>query len=115
MCNIIKIEEKERGKVYHIRINSKKDIKIMITWHAMDRSERWGLDMERVIGALIYPEEVVIGHRSRYIAHKIVGEHLIRAVYEYDEDGNPVVITVYFPYAERYYKGGGTYADKIFA
>jgi len=41
MLNIIKIEEKERGKVYHIRIN-KKDIEIMITWHAMDRSEIWG-------------------------------------------------------------------------
>jgi hypothetical protein len=114
MLNIIKIEEKERGKVYHIRIN-KKDIGIMITWHAIDRSEIWGLDMGRVIDALIYPEEVVIGHRNRYIAHKIEGEHLIRAVYEYDEDGNPVVITVYFPYVERYYKGGGTYADKIFA
>lgn len=115
MLNIIKIEEKERGKVYHIRINNKKDIKIIITWHAIDRSEIWELDMERVIDALIYPEEVVIGHHSRYIAHKIEGEHLIRAVYEYNEDGNPVVITVYLPYAERYYKGGGTYADKIFA
>lgn len=115
MLNIIKIEEKERGKVYHVRIN-KKDIEIMITWHAIDRSEMWGLDMEKVIDALIYPEEVVIGHRSRYVAHKREEEHLIRAVYEYnDEEGNPVVITVYFPYAERYFKGGGTYADKILA
>jgi hypothetical protein len=114
MLNIIKIEEKERGKVYLIKIN-KKDIEILITWHAIDRSEMWGLDMERVINALIYPEEVVIGHRSRYIAHKREEEHLIRAVYEYDEEGNPVVITVYFPYGERYYKGGGTYANKIFA
>ena len=47
MLNIIKIEEKERGKVYLIKIN-KKDIEILITWHAIDRSEMWGLDMERV-------------------------------------------------------------------
>ena len=114
MPNIIKIEEKERGKVYHIRIN-KKDIELMITWHAIDRGEMWGVDVERVINALIYPEEVVIGHHRRYIAHKIEEEHLIRAVYEYDEDRIPIVITVYFPYAERYYNGGGTYADKIFA
>ena len=114
MINIIRINETERGKEYQLRIN-KRDIEIMITWHAIDRSERWGLDMQRVISALIYPEEVVIGHRGRYIAHKKEEEHLIRTVYEYDEDGNAVVITVYFPYAERYYKGGGMYADKIFA
>ena len=111
---ITKIEEKERGKVYHIRIN-KKDIEIMITWHAIDRSEMWGLDMEKVIDALVYPEEVVTGHYNRYMAHKRYGEHIIRAVYEYGESGMPVVITVYFPYAERYYKGGETYADKIFS
>ncbi len=81
MINIIRINETERGKKYQLRIN-KGDIEIMITWHAIDRSERWGLDMERVISALIYPEEVVIGHRGS---------------------------------AERYYKGGGMYADKIFA
>ena len=111
MVNIIKIEEKERGKIYHIRIN-KKDIKIMMTGHAIDRSEVWGLDMEKVLAALVYPEEVVTGHYNRYIAHKRHGE-IIRAVYEYNRE-LPVVITVYFPYAERYYKGGGTHADKIF-
>ena len=114
MFEIIKIEEKERGKVYHLRINKRK-IKIMITWHARGRSEIWELDMEKVLDALVYPEEVVTGHYNRYIAHKRYGEHIIRAVYEYNELEIPVVITVYFPFAERYYKGGGTYADKIFS
>lgn len=114
MLNIFKIEEKERGKIYHIRIINE-EIELMITWHAIDRGEIWGVDADSVIKALVYPEEVVIGHRSRYIAHKRVGTHLVRVIYEYDENGHPVVITVYFPYAERYYKGGGTYADKIFA
>ena len=113
MIEIINIEEKERGKIYHLGID-KRETKIMITWHAMGRSEIWGLDMEKVLDARVYPEEVIIGHYNRYIAHKRHGEHIIRAVYEYNGE-MPVVITVYFPYAERYYKGGGTYADKIFS
>ncbi|MFO7967769.1 MAG: DUF2283 domain-containing protein [Archaeoglobaceae archaeon] len=40
--------------------------------------------------------------------------HIIRAVYEYDGK-TPVVITVYFPYADRYYMGGGCFEDKISA
>ena len=36
--------------------------------------------MERVINALVYPEEVVIGHRSRYIAHKRAEE--IRGIFD---------------------------------
>ncbi len=42
MINIIRINETERGKKYQLRIN-KGDIEIMITWHAIDRSERWGV------------------------------------------------------------------------
>ena len=114
MLEIIKIEEKEKGKIYHLKIN-KREVKIMVTWHAIGRSGIWGLEMGKVLEALVYPEEVVIGHYNRYIAHKRHGEHIIRAVYEYKELEMPVVITVYFPYAERYYKGGGTYADKIFS
>jgi len=49
----------------------------------------------------------------RYIAHKRYDGHLVRAVYEY-EDGIPVLLTVYFPYVDRYFKGGGIYEDKIF-
>ena len=64
-----------------------------------------------MIDLLIYNCFVVV---YRYIAHKRHGEHIIRAVYEYNGE-MPVVITVYFPYAERYYKGGETYADKIFS
>ena len=60
----------------------------------------------------IHLRRSIIGHFERYIAHKVVGKHLIRAVYEYD--GNlPVLITVYFPYVERYSQGGSTYEDKI--
>jgi hypothetical protein len=32
--------------------------------------------------------------------------------YEYF-DSNPLIVTMYFPYASRYYQGGGSYADQI--
>ena len=50
------------------------------------------------------PDEVLIGHFERYIAHKVVGKHLIRAVYEY-VGALPVLITVYLstePLAETH-------------
>lgn len=62
---------------------------------------------------LLLPEEVIIGHRNRYIAHRRYVGHLVRAVYEYEGE-LPVLLTVYSPYADRYFKGGGVYEDKIF-
>ena len=55
---------------------------------------------------------VLTGHYGRFIAHKKYGTHIVRAVYEYDND-LPVVVTAYYPLVTRYFKGGGTYADKI--
>ncbi len=70
------------------------------------------MNEEDVCETLLYPEEVLLGHNNRYIAQKRYGEHLIRAVYEY-EGPLPVVITVYFPKTERFFKGGKIYEDKI--
>ena len=39
-----------------------------------------------VAETLLLPEEVIIGHRNRYIAHRRYGNHLVRAVYEYAEE-----------------------------
>lgn len=52
-------------------------------------------------GAIV-SEEVLQGHRGRFIAHRRVGRHVLRAVYEY-EDSLPVVVTVYHPLAARYF------------
>lgn len=57
-------------------------------------------------------DEVLIGHFDRYIAHKVIGSHVIRAVYEYSGT-LPVLITVYFPYANRYFQGETIHEDKI--
>lgn len=89
-----------------------REIKLLITFHAVDRARAWNLKDEHVLSAILYPEEVLIGHGGRFIAHKRRGRHLIRVVYEYDKM-LPVVITVYYPYKERYFKGGRTFADKI--
>ena len=74
--------------------------------------EKWKLTPEMVGVTLLEPEEVLIGHHNRFIAHKCYGAHILRAVYEY---GNfiPSLITVYFPYKDRYYQGGGRFEDKI--
>jgi hypothetical protein len=74
----------------------------------------WGLSEEQVLGSLLYPEEVLTGHYGRYIAHKRFGTHVVRVVYEYERK-TPVLITVYYPLATRYFEGEGRYEDKILA
>lgn len=100
-----------KGKVYVIRIFDR-IIKILFVFHAIERVKRWGITEEMVAETLLLPEEVLVGHRNRYIAHRRYGDHLVRAVYDYEDD-LPVLITVYFPYKDRYFKGGEVYEDKI--
>lgn len=101
-----------RGEIFRIDINGSVT-EILFTHHALERIKQWAISSESVTEALLLPEEVVLGHRGRFIAHKRHGDHLIRAVYEYDA-ALPVVITVYFPRSGRYFEGGEKYADKIF-
>jgi len=110
-----KIVEKQfhtRGEVFRIDIDGSLT-RILYTHHALERIKQWGILPENVTETLLFPEEVVVGHRGRFIAHKRYGNHIIRAVYEYDIT-LPVLITVYFPRYERYFEGGRKYADKIF-
>jgi hypothetical protein len=73
---------------------------------------RWKLTPEMVGETLLEPEEILIGHHHRFIAHRRYGQHVLRAVYEYD-DSIPTVVTVYFPHKQRYFEGGGRFEDKI--
>jgi hypothetical protein len=111
MFEILKIDKIERGRLYFLKVG-KNEIKILITFHAIERAKVWNLKDEHILSAILYPEEVLIGHRGRFIAHRRKGKHIIRTVYEYDKM-LPVVITIYYPYIERYFKGGKTFADKI--
>jgi len=109
---IIGIQIHNKGEIYTIR-TQEKTVRILFLAHAIDRIKKWNIKDEMVAETLLLPEEVIIGHRNRYVAHRRYGTHLVRAVYEYEGE-LPVLLTVYFPYAGRYFKGGGVYEDKIF-
>jgi hypothetical protein len=100
-----------RRKIYEVAAEEKR-IPILFTFHSLERIARWRLTERTVLQALLFPEEVVRGHRNRYIAHRRSRGHVVRAVYEY-EGKMPAVITVYYPAAGRYFRGGGIYEDKI--
>lgn len=101
-----------KGEIFTIGLQ-KKTIEILFLLHAIERIKKWKIKKEMIVETLLLPEEVLVGHGNRYIAHRRYGAHLVRAVYEYEND-LPILLTVYFPYRERYFKGGGTYEDKIF-
>jgi hypothetical protein len=71
------------------------------------------LELDNLFETILYPEEVIKGHRSRFIAQRRYNNHIVRLVYEY-ENKIPVIITVYYPYKKRYFEGGGQFADKVF-
>ena len=111
MIEILSENAHPRGRMYSVSVEGK-ECQVLVTHHALGRLGRWGLEVESVIKALLKPNEVVTGHHSRFIAHRPTNEHLIRIIYEYDE-GIPVVVTVYRPKKERYYRGGGIYEDRV--
>jgi len=86
---------------------------LLFSRHSLDRITVWGLKVEQVLDALLFPEEVVTGHFNRFIAHKRHNDHIVRAAYEYNMN-IPVLVTVYYPSTGRYFEGGGKFADKIF-
>lgn len=110
---IIGTEEKTNGRLYKIEVDSL-NLQLLFTHHSLDRINIWSLSVEQVLDALIFPEEVVTGHFNRFIAHKRHDGHVVRVVYEYNIK-LPVLVTVYYPSADRYFEGGGKYADKILA
>jgi hypothetical protein len=82
---ITNTESVARGKIYHVAVEDK-SVKILVTNHAEERINRWNLDVKMVFETLLYPEDVLVGHRGRFIAHKRYGMHLVRAIYEYEND-----------------------------
>lgn len=101
-----------KGTLFTVKINGHM-INILFLSHAIERMKKWSISDKMVVETMLQPEEALAGHRNRYFAHRRYENHVIRAVYEYQKE-LPVLITVYFPYADRYFKGGGIYEDKIF-
>lgn len=101
-----------RGKLYTVETSGEK-VTLLFLHHAIERMQKWRLCEKQVIETLLFPEEVIRGHSGRYIAQRRYGNvHILRAVYEYDRK-IPVLVTVYFPHAERYFQGGKVFEDKI--
>lgn len=110
---VVGIRDHPRGRLYEVKVNGKA-FPILLTFHALGRVATWRLTERKVLQAVLFPDEVLRGHRERFIAHLRSGTHVVRAVYEY-EGRTPVVVTVYHPSAARYFRGGGTYEDRILA
>jgi hypothetical protein len=108
---IIASRDAENGKIYTFSC-SDAQVEVLFLNHSIERARKWQLSIEQIAECLLLPDEVLVGHFSRYIAHKVIGKHLIRAVYEYVW-ALPALITVYFPYIDRHFQGGLTYEDKI--
>ena len=108
---MIHIEEHSRGEIYNVSADGN-SVTLLVTFHALERMQRWKLTNRQVLRTLLAPEEVLRGHRNRYIAHRRIGRRVVRAIYEYDGK-MPVVITVYYPLAQRYFRGGGIHEDQI--
>ena len=114
MGNPVKIvasRREDKGELFTFKCHGV-EIDILFLNHSIERASKWRLSIEQIGECLLLPDEVLIGHFDRYIAHKVIGNHLIRAVYEYSGT-LPVLITVYFPYVNRYFRGGATHEDKI--
>ncbi len=111
MTEILSENAHPRGRIYKVALEGK-ECAILVTHHALERARRWGLNVSDIIRTILKPAEVITGHHSRFIAHRPTNGYLIRVIYEYDE-GVPVIVTVYRPRKERYYRGGGIYEDRV--
>ena len=111
--NIVSTQTHPSGKTYEVT-TGEQTVSVVFTVHALERTTRWRLTEQTVLRAVLFPEEVVRGHRDRFIAHRRTRGHVVRVVYEY-EGVTPIIITVYYPFADRYFQGGGTYEDRILA
>ena len=105
------IHDHPRGKVYEVRVNGK-HVSVLLTYHVLKRLAQWRLTDDLVVRTMLFPEEVLVGHHGRFIAHLRRGDHLVRVIYEYEET-LPVAVTVYSPSVERYFRGGGDYEDRL--
>lgn len=112
MFEIVSESTTVKGKLFIIKVQEI-ELKIFFTNHSLLRIKKWEIEINKVIETLLFPEEVIIGHRHRFIAHRRYNDHLIRIIYEYDEE-IPTIVTVYYPKALRYFQGGGKFEDKIF-
>ena len=59
----------DKGVLFTLEKNGHQ-YKIIFTAHALARIKKWQLTLEAVSKTLLEPEEVLIGHNKRFIAHR---------------------------------------------
>ncbi len=62
---VLATEDKTNGRLYNVEANNLK-LQMLFTWHSLGRIAVWGLRVEQVLDALLFPEEVVTGHFMRH-------------------------------------------------
>ncbi len=76
-------------------------MKITYTNHAEENIEERRLDKKTIEDAVKNPEKVVEGRFGRKIAQKIMGDKLLRVIYE-QENNIYIIVTSYYTELERY-------------
>lgn len=74
---------------------------IIITAHARERMEKYGLSEELIFDCLMNPALIIGGYDGRKIAQKLLNDYVLRVVYE-ETDGFYVVVTAYKTKRDRY-------------
>jgi len=80
--NITIISEKitRRGKIITLKVDER-EVTLLLTNHLLDAAEEYGVGMERVLSALLFPDEVIRGHSGRFVAHKLLNDYLISCLW----------------------------------
>jgi hypothetical protein len=76
---ILASRHNDKGRLYTFRCHDV-EVEILFLSHSIGRAEKWQVSIEQIEACLLLPDEVLTGHFGRYIAHKVIGKHVIRAV-----------------------------------
>lgn len=108
---ILKLAQDERGVRYRVEAGLE-SVEVVVSFHALARARRWHTGLENVLRALVAPEEVLRGHRGRFVAHRRDARGLLRVVYAY-ERAAPFVVTIHHPSATLEFEGRSTHEDHV--
>ena len=76
-------------------------MQLVLTRHARHRMDAYGISQSDATAALLAPDSVIGGHGGRKIAQRRINSHILRIIYEENEDVITAV-TAYKAKAERY-------------
>lgn len=78
-------------------------MKFIYTNHAKENLEERKIKKEVIENAILYCDNIIEGGKGRKIAHKIIGQKLLRVIYKEYKKAY-IVITAYYTKPERYSK-----------